>query len=66
MNSNELFSNDKVNLEVLHQRAFNFRWAAVENGVIPLTAADPDFPVAEPIMNAIGEYAEKHGLSWPS
>ena len=64
MNSNELFSNDTVNLEVLHQRAFNFRWAAVEDGVIPLTAADPDFPVAEPIVNAIKAYSDKGYFSY--
>ncbi|MEN9998121.1 MAG: putative aspartate transaminase AspC4 [Bacteroidota bacterium] len=64
MNLNELFSNASVNLEVLRQRAFNFRWAAVENGVIPLTAADPDFPVAEPILNAIKSYSDKGYFSY--
>jgi aspartate/methionine/tyrosine aminotransferase len=57
MKSNELFSNTKVNFEILKERAFNFRWATVEEGVIPLTAADPDFPVAAPIIKAIQEYS---------
>jgi bifunctional pyridoxal-dependent enzyme with beta-cystathionase and maltose regulon repressor activities len=27
------------------KRAYNLRWATVPEGVIPLTAADPDFKV---------------------
>ena len=38
------FTNNQVKLDVLKQRAYNMRWAEVEEGVIPLTAADPDFP----------------------
>jgi aspartate/methionine/tyrosine aminotransferase len=51
------FSDSKVNLAGLKKKAFNYRWATVEEGVIPLTAADPDFPVAEPIVKAIVEYS---------
>ncbi len=47
------FSSDTVNLTLLRQRAFNLRWAEVDSDVIPLTAADPDFPVAPPIIEAI-------------
>ena len=41
-----LFDDSNVRLNVLKQRAYNYRWAEVDDGVIPLTAADPDFPVA--------------------
>ncbi|MEO2149366.1 MAG: pyridoxal phosphate-dependent aminotransferase [bacterium] len=47
------FSSEVVNLPLLRQRAFNLRWAEVDSDVIPLTAADPDFPVAPPIIEAI-------------
>lgn len=57
MKSKELFSNEAVNVKTLKDRAFNFRWATVENGIIPLTAADPDFPVAKPIVAAIQDYS---------
>ncbi|KAF0688912.1 Aste57867_19558 [Aphanomyces stellatus] len=36
-------------LAVLRQRAFNYRWATVLKGVIPLTAADPDFACSDAI-----------------
>ena len=42
----ELFSSSNINFDALRRKAFNFRWAEVEDGVIPLTAADPDFPAA--------------------
>lgn len=51
-----LFSNDNVNLDILRKRAFNMRWAEVEQGVIPLTAADSDFPVSKYISDALIEY----------
>ena len=38
------FDDENVNLDVLKRKAYNLRWAEVEEGVIPLTAADPDFP----------------------
>jgi aspartate/methionine/tyrosine aminotransferase len=53
-----LFSNNQVDLSVLRKRAFNYRWATHDIDVIPLTAADPDFRVAQPIVNAIKEYSE--------
>ena len=52
-----LFSNNQVDLGVLRKRAFNYRWATHDVDVIPLTAADPDFRVAQPIVNAIQEYS---------
>ena len=42
--------------DVLRERAFNLRWATVEPGVIPLTAADPDFPAPPAAVDAITNY----------
>ncbi len=42
--------------DVLRERAFNLRWATVEPGVIPLTAADPDFPAPPAAVDAIADY----------
>lgn len=50
------FSHDKIKFEVLKERAFNNRWAQVPEGVIPLTAADPDFPAAPEVGAALIEY----------
>ena len=50
------FSDDKVNLQTLRDRAFNFRWATLPEDVIPLTAADSDFPMAEEISDAMQDY----------
>jgi len=58
------FSNDKINFEVLKKRAFNYRWAEVEEGVIPLTAADPDFPVAPEIINDLFDYIKEGYFSY--
>jgi len=52
----ELFTDEAVNMKALKAKAFNFRWAEVPDGVIPLTAADPDFPVAKEIVQAITDY----------
>ena len=51
-----LFDDSNVRLNVLKERAYNYRWAEVDDGVIPLTAADPDFPVAEPVRQAMIDY----------
>lgn len=40
----------------LRARAHNLRWASVEAGVIPLTAADPDLPAAPCVAEAIARY----------
>ena len=53
------FTNAEVNIEVLKQRAYNMRWAEVPEGVIPLTAADSDFPAAPEIGQALNDYAQK-------
>ena len=59
-----MFSNTSINLTLLRQRAFNLRWASVEKDVIPLTAADPDFPVAPEIANAISSFAADRYFSY--
>jgi aspartate/methionine/tyrosine aminotransferase len=59
-----MFSNNTINLELLKQRAFNLRWATVNEGVIPLTAADPDFPCAPEIAEAICSYSKDRYFSY--
>lgn len=50
------FTNKEVNLDVLKKRAYNLRWAEVDEGVIPLTAADSDFPAPREIADALIDY----------
>ncbi|MCI9442741.1 MAG: pyridoxal phosphate-dependent aminotransferase [Ruminococcus sp.] len=52
------FTNEDVNLKILRQRAYNLRWAEVDEGVIPLTAADPDFPAPKAVADALTEYIQ--------
>ena len=59
-----LFANNQVELDILRKRAFNYRWATHDIDVIPLTAADPDFRVAKPIVNAIQEYISSGYFSY--
>ena len=59
-----MFSHESVDLEILSKRAFNLRWATVPKGTIPLTAADPDFPCAEPIREAVAKYARDGYFSY--
>ena len=59
-----LFDDDKVNLLSLREKAYNYRWATLNDGIIPLTAADPDFPVAEPIVRAIHDYSKDGYFSY--
>eukprot|EP00961_Rhodomonas_salina_P196800 2656372-Rhodomonas_salina.1 len=47
------FADSVVDVEVLRKCAYNYRWASLEKGVIPLTAASTDFPVAQPIRDAV-------------
>lgn len=51
------FTDADVPLALLRERAFNLRWATLPPDVIPLTAADPDFPTAPCIRDAIADYA---------
>ena len=59
-----MFTHAEINFDLLRNRAFNLRWAAVENDVIPLTAADPDFPCAPQIADAVAQYAKDRYFSY--
>lgn len=59
-----LFDDANVKLDVLKKRAYNYRWAEVEEGVIPLTAADPDYPVAPEIRQAMMDYIQDGYFSY--
>lgn len=59
-----MFEHEKVNLEALKKKAYNLRWAEVEEGVIPMTAADPDYPVADEIKEALMEYIQDGYFSY--
>lgn len=54
----KLFTNDSINFNLLKERAYNLRWAQVPEGVIPLTAADPDFPCAPQIAEALTRFVK--------
>ena len=60
----DLFGDDQVDLEALRERAFNLRWATLPPDVIPLTAADPDFPVAPEIRESVQSYVGRGVLSY--
>lgn len=51
-----LFGDDQVDLEALRQKA-SVRWAAYPADVIPLTAAELDFPASREITSAVQTYA---------
>lgn len=48
-----LFEHSSINFDVLREKAFNYRWAEVPKGVIPLTAADSDFPMAPELVEGL-------------
>lgn len=50
------YSNENVNLSILRKRAYNMRWAEQPEDVIPMTAADHDFPAAPEIIEALQDY----------
>ena len=58
------FSDGIVRLDLLRERAFNLRWAQQPPDVIPLTAADPDFPVAAAIQEQLVRYVRDGVLSY--
>ncbi|MFT5878207.1 MAG: aminotransferase [Salibacteraceae bacterium] len=58
------FESDKVDIELLKSRAYNMRWAELPDGVIPLTAADPDFKSAPEISAAIIDYCKDQCFSY--
>jgi len=53
-----MFEDEQINLALLRRRAHNLRWATFPQGVIPLTAADPDFPSAPEIAEAISAFSK--------
>jgi aspartate/methionine/tyrosine aminotransferase len=59
-----LFDPLHIDLKVLAQRAHNLRWAELPADVIPLTAADPDFPAASVITEAITRYTASNYYSY--
>ena len=58
------FKNESIKFDVLRKRAYNMRWAEVPEGVIPLTAADSDFPVAPEIIEDIVNYSQAGYFSY--
>ena len=50
------YSDENVNLDILRKRAYNMRWAEQPEDVIPMTAADHDFPTSPAIIEALQEY----------
>ena len=63
-NTQDEFGDHAVELDLLRQRAFNLRWAEQPADVIPLTAADPDFPCAQVIRDAVCDYAKSGVFSY--
>ncbi len=59
-----MFDNQQINFELLKKRAYNLRWATVSEGVIPLTAADPDFPCAPEIADELCRFARDRYFSY--
>lgn len=59
------FEHDAIDLEAL-RRGSALRWGAVPEGVIPLTAAEPDFPVAPVITAAITDLVARGVLGYAS
>lgn len=59
-----MFSSETVNLRILRERAYNLRWATLPADVIPFTAADPDFPCAPEIAEAIVKYSTARYFSY--
>ncbi|WP_336686893.1 pyridoxal phosphate-dependent aminotransferase [Chryseobacterium bernardetii] len=59
-----MFTNNDINFEALKRKAYNGRWATLEDGIIPLTAADPDFRVAPEIEQGIIDYIKDGYLSY--
>jgi cystathionine beta-lyase len=53
------FTNENIKFDVLRQRAYNMRWAEQDADVIPLTAADHDFPCAPEVVQALQDYIKE-------
>lgn len=61
-----MFDPTHVNLPTLRKLAHNLRWATVPPDVIPLTAADPDFPCPPPVTEAIAKFLKDRYFSYGS
>lgn len=59
-----MFSSELLSRDVLCQKSFNLRWAEVGSGVIPLTAADPDFRAPEPVLETLAQFARDGCLGY--
>ncbi len=59
-----MFSHENIKFDVLKERAYNMRWAEVEEGIIPLTSADLDFPVAPEIVEDLIDYIKEGYFSY--
>lgn len=53
------FTNENIKFDVLRQRAYNMRWAEQDADVVPLTAADHDFPCAPEVVQALQDYIKE-------
>ena len=49
---------------VLRARAHNLRWACVDIDVIPLTAADPDLPAPQQVVEHLAQYIASPHFSY--
>lgn len=58
------FNHESIRFDILRERAFNLRWASLPHDVIPLTAADPDFPCSPIIADALSKYAQDRYFSY--
>jgi aminotransferase len=59
-----VFQSKHLELSILRKQSYNLRWAEQPADVIPLTAADLDLPVAEPIVRSIQEAASKNCFNY--
>lgn len=59
-----MFDPIHIDMHVLAQRAHNLRWAEQPADVIPLTAADPDFPASPAIGEAIIRFSKDNYFSY--
>eukprot|EP00536_Pseudo-nitzschia_multiseries_P005596 jgi/Psemu1/190910/e_gw1.107.54.1 len=50
------FGSDAIGFSQLSRKAYNYRWATPDSDIIPLTAADSDFAIAQPIQDAMCAY----------
>lgn len=60
----DYFDHRHIRFDILRERAFNLRWASLPHDVIPLTAADPDFPCAPAIAEALCKYTKDRYFSY--